>query len=108
MLTDYFFAGWSRFSNAAIPILRICPGLPHPSQPTVSAPTYRFASDQAYRFRLVFRFRHEADRKAHQLSFCNAISVNRDLPLEYLWQGILITDTLWRASVNKGCRYRVL
>ena len=108
MLTDYFFAGWSRFSNAALPIFRICPGLPHPSQPTISAPTYRFASDPAYRFRLIFRFRHEADRKATQLSCCNAISVIKDLSLEYLWQGILITDTHWRASVNKGYRYRVL
>ena len=47
-------------------------------------------------------------RKAHQLSFCNAISVIKDLPLEYLWQVVLITDTLWRASVIKGHRYRVL
>ena len=53
-------------------------------------------------------FCHVADRKATQLSCCNAISVIKDLPLEYLWQGILITDTHWRASVNKGYRYRVL
>ena len=28
--------------------------------------------------------------------------------LEYLWQGVLITDTLWKASVHKGYRYGVL
>ena len=47
-------------------------------------------------------------RKAHQLSCCNAISVINALPLEYLWQVVLITDMLWRASVIKGHRYRVL
>lgn len=57
---------------------------------------------------VVRRFCHVADRKAHQLSCCNAISVIKDLPLEYLWQVVLITDTLWRASVNNGYRYRAL
>ena len=34
--------------------------------------------------------------------------MNRDLPLEYLWEGVLFTEALWRASVNNGCRYSVL
>ena len=40
--------------------------------------------------------------------FCNAFSVNKDLPQKYLWQRVLFTEAFWRASVNNAPLYRAL
>ena len=34
--------------------------------------------------------------------------MNNIVPYRVLWRGYLLTDRLWRASVNKGYQYSIL